>query len=74
MENCNLSHFITIGSNKGTPANIGDNVFIWPWVSIVEDVTVENNVKIGPGTVVINDIPDNSTSVGNTNRIISKHL
>lgn len=72
--NCNLSHFITIGSNKGTPANIGDNVYIGPGVSIVEDVTIGNNVKIGAGTVVINDIPDNSTSVGNPNRIISKHL
>lgn len=69
---CNISHFLTIGSNKNTPAIIGNNVYIGPGVSIVEDVKIGNNVKIGAGTVVINDIPDNATSVGNPNRIIKK--
>lgn len=69
---CNLSQFTTIGSNKGTPATIGDNVYIGPSVCIVEDVKIGNNVKIGAGTVVINDIPDGATSVGNPNRIIMK--
>ncbi len=70
--NCNISQFLTIGSNKGTPAIIGDNVYIGPNVCIVEDVKIGNNVKIGAGTIVINDIPDNATSVGNPNRIILK--
>ncbi len=69
-ENCTVSQFVTIGSNKGTPATIGNNVYIGPSVCIVEDVKIGNNVKIGAGTIVINDIPNNSTSVGNPNRII----
>lgn len=69
---CNLSQFLTIGSNKGTPATIGNNVYIGPNVCIIEDVRIGNNVKIGAGTVVINDVPDNATSVGNPNRIIEK--
>lgn len=69
---CNISQFLTIGSNKGTPAVIGDNVYIGPSVCIVEDVKIGNNVKIGAGTVVVKDIPDNCTSVGNPNRIIIK--
>lgn len=71
-KNCNISQFLTIGSNKGTPATIGDNVYIGPHVCIVEDVKIGNNVKIGAGTVVINDVPDGATTVGNPNRIIIK--
>ena len=36
--NVNLSHFLSIGTNKSTPATIGDNVYIGPNVCIVEDV------------------------------------
>lgn len=71
-QNCNVSQFLSIGSNKNTPAIIGDRVYIGPHVSIVENVNIGNDVKIGAGTVVINDIPSNSTSVGNPNRIIKK--
>lgn len=71
-KNCNISQFLTIGSNKGTPATIGDNVYIGPNVCIVEDVKIGNNVKIGAGSVVINDVPDNATTVGNPNRIVLK--
>lgn len=67
---CNISQFLTIGSNKGTPATIGDNVYIGPGVCIVEDVKIGNNVKIGAGTVVVKDIPDNATCVGNPGRNI----
>lgn len=68
--NAHISQFLTIGSNKGTPAIIGDNVYIGPGVSIVEDVKIGNNVKIGAGTTVIHDVPDNATTVGFGNRII----
>ncbi|MCM1140866.1 MAG: hypothetical protein NC453_20035 [Muribaculum sp.] len=71
-KNCSISHFVSIGSNKGTPATIGDDVYIGPSVSIVEDVRIGNNVKIGAGTVVVKNIPDNSTSVGNPNRICNQ--
>ena len=69
--NCNISQFLTIGSNKGKAAIIGDNVYIGPNVCIVEDVKIGNNVTIGAGSVVTKDIPDNATAVGNYAKVIN---
>jgi serine O-acetyltransferase len=71
-QNCNISHFLSIGTNHQTPATIGDNVYIGPHVSIVEDVHIGNNVKIGAGCVVTKDIPAHATAVGVPNRNILK--
>ncbi len=69
--NCNLSQFDTIGSNYGKAATIGDNVYIGPNVCIVEDVEIGNNVTIGAGSVVIKNIPENATAVGNYAKVIN---
>jgi serine O-acetyltransferase len=69
--NCNLSQFTTIGSNKGVAAIIGDNTYIGPNVCIVENVRIGNNVTIGAGSVVTKDIPDNATAVGNYAKVIN---
>lgn len=70
-DNCNLSQFTTIGSNKNSPAIIGDNVYIGPGCSLVENVRIGDNVIIGAGSVVVRDIPANCTAAGNPSRIIS---
>lgn len=62
--NCNISQFLTIGTNKRTPAVIGDNVYIGPSVCIVENVNIGNNSSIGAGSVVVKDVPENATVVG----------
>ena len=69
--NCNLSQFTTIGSNKGSAAVIGDNTYIGPNVCIVENIRIGNNVTIGAGSVVTKDIPDNATAVGNYAKVIN---
>jgi serine O-acetyltransferase len=69
--NCNLSQFTTIGSNRGSAAIIGDNTYIGPNVCIVENVKIGNNVTIGAGSVVTKDIPDNATAVGNYAKVIN---
>lgn len=69
--NCNITHLLTIGSNNRTPAVIGDNVYIGPAVSIVENVIIGDNSTIGAGSVVVKDVSANSTVAGNPAKIIS---
>ncbi len=69
--NVNLSQFTTIGANDGSAATIGNNVYIGPGVSIVEDVIIGDNVTIGAGSVVTKNIPDNATAVGNYAKVIN---
>lgn len=71
-DNCSISQFLTIGSNKGTPARIGNNVYIGPNVCLVENIVIGDNAKIGAGAVVVKDVPANATAVGNPARIIIK--
>jgi len=69
--NCNLSQFVTIGSNEGEAAIIGDNVYIGPNCCIVENVQIGNNVTIGAGSVVTKDIPDDATVAGNYAKVLN---
>lgn len=70
--NCNISQFLTIGSNNGKAAIIGNNVYIGPNVCLVENIVIGDNVTIGAGSVVTHDIPPNCTAVGNPARVISQ--
>lgn len=47
------------------PVSIGNNVWIGGSVTILPGVRIGDNVTIGAGSVVVNDIPDNSVAVGN---------
>lgn len=49
---------------------IGDNVYIGTGAVIIGKVRIGNNVRIGAGTIVNCDIPDNATVVMETPRII----
>lgn len=71
--NVNISQFLSIGTNKGTPATIGDNVYIGPNVCIVEDVNIGSNVTIAAGCVVIRDIPESSTAAGCPAKVIGEN-
>lgn len=43
---------------------IGDNVLIGSYVTIMPNVRIGSNVAIGAGSIVTKDIPDNSVAVG----------
>lgn len=55
-----------------TNATIGDNCYIGANAVIAEPIMIEDTVKIGAGTVVVDDIPDNCTVVGVKPRVIKK--
>lgn len=68
---CNLSQFISIGSNDIHAAEIGDYVYIGPLVSIVGKVNVGSYVSIGAGSVIVKDVPENATVAGNPAKILN---
>ena len=50
--------------------SVGEQSFIGANAVVKENVTIGCNVTIGAGTVILNDIPDNSKIVGNPGRAI----
>lgn len=54
------------------PVIIGNNVWIGGSVTILPGVTIGDNVSIGAGSVVVNDIPSNSVAVGNPCKVIKQ--
>ena len=67
-ENVKIEHSVTIGAEKGKSPIIGDNVFIGAGAKIIGGIRIGNNVKIGANAVVVKDVPDNCTAVGNPAR------
>lgn len=51
---------------------LGEHVIVGAHVVVIGGVRIGNNVKIGAGSVVTKDIPDNCTVVGNPAKIIVK--
>lgn len=62
--NVNLGQFTTIGSNTPEAARIGNNVYIGPGVSIVDDIKIGSGACIGAGAVVTKDVPHGTTVAG----------
>lgn len=64
-DRCGIMHDVTIGTNmgEGTPV-IGDDVFIGAGAKVLGKIRIGNNVSIAANSLVITDIPDNSTAMG----------
>jgi serine O-acetyltransferase len=65
-ENCTFTSGVLIGSGC---KSIGDNVYFGAGCKIIADVTIGNNVVIVANSVVITDVPDNTTIMGVPARI-----
>lgn len=72
-KNVNISHYVTIGSNYGLAAEIGDCVYIAPNSCIIENVRVGNDAIIGAGSIVTRDIKACCTVAGSPAKVINNH-
>jgi serine O-acetyltransferase len=73
-EYCTMRQGVTMGNvhNGEEAPTIGDNVEIGAYAQILGDIHIGNNCRIGALTLVIDDMPDNSTAVGQKARIIQR--
>ncbi|WP_455667194.1 serine O-acetyltransferase [Phocaeicola sp.] len=75
--NCTILPRVLLGKRKPGLQQpnifIGDNCYIGTGTTILGPVNIGNNVVIGAGSVVINDIPDNVIVAGVPAKIIGKH-
>lgn len=58
---CQIGSFVFIGGN----AKIGNDVVIHPHSTILPGVNIGNGAIVGAGSVVIRDVPENTTVFGN---------
>lgn len=72
--NCTLRQGVTIGNRHpdGPVPVIGNNVELGAYAQILGGVKIGNNCRIGAMSVVLHDMPDNSTAVGAPARLIDE--
>ncbi len=73
-ENCTLYHGVTLGGTSWAKEKrhptLGDNVVIGSGAKILGPFTVGDNSKIGSNSVVVKEVPPNSTVVGVPGRVV----
>jgi serine O-acetyltransferase len=68
---CKIRHHVTVADGKGGGARIGDEVEIGAGAFILNNLTIGSRVRIGANAVVVQDVPDDATVVGNPGRVVS---
>ena len=72
--NCTLYHGVTLGGTSWAKEKrhptLGDNVVVGSGAKILGPFTVGDNSKIGSNSVVVKEVPPNSTVVGVPGRVV----
>jgi serine O-acetyltransferase len=67
-ENCQLLHGVTLGGNGKEIGDrhpkLGDNVIIGCQATILGNIRIGNNSRIGAASMVLKPVPDGATAVG----------
>ena len=73
-QNCTIYQGVTLGgtslSHGKRHPTLGDNVTVGVNAAVLGAITIGDNAKIGGGSVVVKDVPANSTVVGVPARIV----
>lgn len=73
-ENCTLYHGVTLGGTSWAKEKrhptLGDNVVVGAGAKVLGPFTVGSNSRIGANSVVIKEVPPNSTVVGVPGRVV----
>ena len=77
-DNCTIYHGVTLGGTgkdkyKRHP-DLGNNVIIGCGAKVLGPIKIGNNVKIGANSVVLKEIPDNSTVVGIPGKVVNSQI
>jgi len=65
-KNCIVQHGVVIAYGV---RSVGDDVFFGPGAKVMSNVNIGSNVLVAPNSLVITDVPDNTTVVGVPARI-----
>lgn len=70
--NCEILHNVTIGFDGKSLVgpSLGNNVFVGCGASVIGNLLVGDNAKIGANCVVVKDVPADSTVIGNPAYIV----
>ena len=75
-DDCIIYHGVTLGGTgiyKGKRhPTIGSNTVIGAGAKVLGNITIGNGCKIGANTVLLKDLPDNSTAVGIPAKIVAQ--
>ena len=82
-ETCEIGNDVTLfqgvtlggtGKEKGKRhPTLGNNVLIASGAKVLGAINIGNNAKIGANSVVLNDVPENSTVVGIPGRVVRQN-
>ena len=75
-DHCILYQGVTLGGVSTTKGKrhptLGNHVVCGANASVLGNINVGNNVRVGAGSVVLNDVPDDCTVVGIPGRVVKK--
>jgi len=78
---CIIAHDVVIKNNVSIMnyvvlsghVTVGENVYIGSNATIIPGITIGDNIKIGAGSVVVKDLKEPGTYVGNPAKLIKKY-